>query len=402
MTPFAIRHLEYGFDDISRQIMHPEDVCRAAEPAMEEIGVTEILDITPLDRLGIPVWAAIRPRTLPGSKPVHTGAGITPAHARSVAMMEAIERFSGEFRTQFLNIASYEQIGLTRAVDPHDLILPRELDIGEQLQWCTAWDLLNEAECEVPANAVYYPYDPMTMAAQLFRSDANGLAAGFEPEEALLKGMLEVVENDAMSIAHQTGSFPRRLTLNADGPATALSETLESEGVEVHLWLIPGKTGIPTVAAAADDTVARDPFMVITGSAADLNPETAAIKALLKIIRNRAGHLHAAESGVIKTRHGMIEKAGYERYKRINRIWFADADTIGLADVPDMSSSYVDEDIHTVLAAVAPHADRVCAVDLTRTALPVSRVIIPGFEVSYLDSSRTKSAAGHQYNGRYH
>ena len=402
MKPYAIRHLEYGFDDTFRQVMHPEDVCRAAEPVMEEIGITKILDITPLDRLDIPVWAAIRPRAPPGSKPVHTGAGMTPVQARTAAMMEAVERFSGEFRGRVLNVASYEQIGLTRAVDPHDLILPRELDIGEQLQWCTAWDFLNESECEVPANAVYYPYDPMSMAAQLFRSDANGLAAGFEPEEALLKGMLEVIGNDAMSVAHQAGSFPVRLTLAGEGPAADLCEMLESEGIKVHLWLVPGKTGIPTVAAAADDTVACDPFMVITGSAADLNPETAVIKALFEIIRNRAGQLHATESGVIKTRHGLIEKAGYERYKRINRIWFAEADATPLADVPDMSSRYVDEEIRAVLDAVAPLADRVCAVDLTRTALPASRIIIPGFEVSYLDPSRKKSPSHKQHPERYY
>gem|GEM_PF-1477098 len=402
MRPFAIRHLAYGSDTIGRQLMHPEDVCKAAEPVMEEIGVTKIQDITPVDRLGIPVWAAIRPRSPPGAKPVHTGAGTTPALARSSAMLEAVGRFSGEFRPQFLNIASYEQVGLTRAVDPHDLILPRELDIGEQLQWCTAWDFLNESECEVPANAVYYPYDPMSMAAQLFRSNANGLAAGPEPEESLLKGLLEVIENDAMSIAHQQGSFPARLTLTADGQAAALCETLENEGIEVHLWLISGKTGIPTVAAATDDTVARDPFMVITGSAADPDPEAAAAKAILKCVCNRAGHLHAQESGVIKTRHGIIEKAGYERYKRINRIWFAAADAVPITGVPDMSGGYVDEDIRTVLEAVSPHADRVCTVDLTKTALPASRVIIPGFEVSYLDPSRKKSTTPNRQSEHYY
>lgn len=402
MTPFTIRHLEYGFDNICRQIMPPEDVCSAAEPVMQEIGVTEVVDITHLDRLGIPVWAAIRPRAPPGSKPVHTGAGMTAAYAKSAAMMEAVERFSGEYRGRVFDIASYEQIGLTRAVDPHDLILPRSLDVGEQLQWCTAWDLLNDTECKVPANAVYYPYDPMSMAAQLFRSDANGLAAGSHPEEALLQGMLEVIENDAMSVAHQEGSFPVRLETAGEGPAADLCEILSGAGIDIHLWLIPGKTGIPTVAAAADDTIARDPFMVITGSATDLNPEAAAVKAILRIICNRAGHLHAMESGIVKVRHGMIEKAGYERYKRINKIWFADAGAIPITDIPDLSSGYVDEDIGTVLGAVEPHADRVCAVDLTKTALPASRVIIPGFEVSYLDPSRTKSGAPNPLSGQYY
>ena len=53
MRPYAIRHLAYGFATIGRQLMHPEDVCKAAEPVMEEIGVTEVRDITSVDRLGI-------------------------------------------------------------------------------------------------------------------------------------------------------------------------------------------------------------------------------------------------------------------------------------------------------------------------------------------------------------
>ena len=31
------------------------------------------------------------------------------------------------------------------------------------------------------------------------------------------------------------------------------------DGIDIHLWLLDGKTPIPTVAAAADDTVTKDP-----------------------------------------------------------------------------------------------------------------------------------------------
>jgi ribosomal protein S12 methylthiotransferase accessory factor len=71
-------------------------------------------------------------------------------------------------------------------------------------------------------------------------------------------------------------------------------------------------------------------------------------------------------------------------------MWFEDADTIDIADVPDLSTPYIDGDIRVVLDEIGEHADRVCICDLSRTAVPVVRVVIPGFEVSYMDGSRRK------------
>lgn len=86
----------------------------------------------------------------------------------------------------------------------------------------------------------------------------------------------------------------------------------------------------------------------------------------------------------------MVGKAGYERYKRINRIWFADASEVFAKDIPATHYAATDDELNAAIAAVTPHTDRICIVDLTRTALPVWRVVIPGFEVSYIDPSRKK------------
>lgn len=59
-----------------------------------------------------------------------------------------------------------------------------------------------------------------------------------------------------------------------------------------------------------------------------------------------------------------------------------------------MSTGRFDLDIRRVLDEVAPHTDRVCVCDLTRTAIPVVRVIIPGFEVSCMDPRRRRSSRG--------
>ncbi|KAF5042379.1 hypothetical protein DSECCO2_513230 [anaerobic digester metagenome] len=90
----------------------------------------------------------------------------------------------------------------------------------------------------------------------------------------------------------------------------------------------------------------------------------------------------------------VIRKAGYDRLKRINRMWFAGGDAVDIADVPDMSTDRFDLDIRRVLDEVAPYTDRVCVCDLSRTPVPVVRVIVPGFEITYMDPDRKRLAQG--------
>src|ERR1700690_4612844 len=61
---------------------------RARAPAL---GISRVTDITRLDRVGIPVYASIRPSALPGSLCVNAGKGLRPIEAEVGAYMEAIE-----------------------------------------------------------------------------------------------------------------------------------------------------------------------------------------------------------------------------------------------------------------------------------------------------------------------
>lgn len=354
----------------------------------EETGVSEILDITRKDRLGIPVWCTVRPRERLGK--VTAGAGITPVEAQCAAMMGTVERYCSAYSGGIMDIASYEEVGLTRAVDPEELILPRKPEIGEKLHWVAGQDILYDEQIFIPANAVYHPYDPIGLANQLFRSDPNGLGAGNVPEEAVIHGIYEVIERDALSRAETNQSLGRHLFPEEGTPAETLMETFAAEGIEITMWLLDDTYGIPTVAAVADDTVTRDPFMITM--AASTHPDTgvAAMCTLLKLARNRASQIFTDEIGIHSGRSSMVEKAGYERYKRINRIWFADAQSVSAEDIRSTQYTATDEEFSAAIAAVAPYTDRICVADLTKTPLPAWRIVIPGFEVSYIDPSRKK------------
>jgi len=385
----TIRPVEKLYFDGTHRSRSPEETRAAVEPLMAEIGVTEIIDVTPLDRLGIPVFSAVRPGAARGAVRVHAGKGKEPIHARVSAMMEALERYCAEYRRDRMEYATYEEIGPGRAVHPEDLILPRRLEQGEKVHWTAAWDILNDEEVYVPSNAVFHPYDSLGMTIPLFRSDSNGLASGNVVEEAILHALFEVIERDALSLADQKRDLGRRLTIGSDCAARQVLDRFEENGIDIHLWLLSGKTGIPTVAAAADDTVTKDPAMIVIGSGTHTSPEIAALRALTEVAQSRGSYLQGGRTD--PRREQVIRKAGYDRLKRINRMWFADGETVDIGDVPDASTTRFDLDIRRVLDEVSPYTDRVCVCDLSRTPVPVVRVILPGFEVSYMDPDRRQA-----------
>ncbi|MDG6256748.1 MAG: YcaO-related McrA-glycine thioamidation protein [Methanomicrobiaceae archaeon] len=388
MDPIALRHIRKRFFDGTHRVQSPEETYATVKPLMEQIGVHEVIDVTHLDRLGLPVFCAIRPRAAQGATAFHAGKGKEPILAEISAMMEAVERFSAEYRRDHMEVTSYEELGIRRALDPHDLILPRSLEVGEKLHWTPSWDIVNEEAIHVPSNAVFHPYDSMGIVQPLFRSDTNGLASGNVIEEAILHAMLEVVERDALSTAERDRSLGCRLLLEKDGPAREMMQMFEDHGIDIHLWILNGKTRLPTVAAAADDTVTRDPAMLVIGSGTHTSPEIAALRALTEVAQSRGSYLQGGRNE--PGREHFLQKAGYERLKRLNRMWFADAEEIGIGEVPDLSTAYIDEDIAVCLQEIEPYSERVLVCDLTRTVVPVVRVIIPGFEVSYMDSTRTR------------
>ncbi len=391
MMSFTLQRVRKQYLDGTHRAISPAETLLSVSPLMDEIGVEEMTDITPSDRLGIPCFSVYRPRAPRGGVRYHAGKGKDPVQAKVSAMMEAVEQYSAEYRMDQMEYAAYEDLPLHQTVNPADLILPRNLQEREKLHWSPALDLLSGDEVRVPSNAVFHPYDTMGMTFPLFQSDTNGLASGNVKEEALLHAMLEVMNRDGMSIAGRTRSMGKRLEIDLPCPAHSIREKMESAGIEIHLWLLSGKTRIPTIAAAADDTVTKDPELLVMGSGTHPDPSVAALGALTEIAQIRALYL----SGVRENpdRKSLVERAGYERMKRINREWFARAEEVPLSSLEDRSTPYLDDDIRLVIDELRPHAERVCVCDLTRTAIPVVRVIVPGFEVSHLNPARIRNRA---------
>ena len=68
------------------------------------------------------------------------------------------------------------------------------------------YDLIQDEEIYVPANAVFHPLPSRYDGVRLFRTNTNGLASGNEKEEAIFHGLAEVIERNAWLLAKSHGT----------------------------------------------------------------------------------------------------------------------------------------------------------------------------------------------------
>lgn len=372
----------------------PERTIENVEGKLRMAGVTRIAEITHLDRLGIPVYSAIRPGAAQGAVSIYAGKGATKSQAKASAMMEAFERYSAEINeedSQMFETGIYRD--LEGAVNPETLILPQQsYSLNEtRLDWVKVVEITDDEEYLIPVNAIYHPYISKG-GSMLFKSNTNGLASGNRIEEAVYHGITEVIERDAWSIFESKKKS--RGELVCDGIENPLIRNMlnkfhQSE-IDVKLLDLTADVDITTVAAVADDVVLKDPALLSLGVGTHLNPEVAVIRALTEVAQSRATQIHGTREDT--NRAIFMRKAGYERMKRINKHWFSDSHKlIDISSLKDKSKPTFKEDIETCLRILKKNGfKRVYYADLTRRVIkiPVARVVIPGMEVYSVDTER--------------
>ena len=385
----------------SHRIKAPKETIEATESKLQVAGITRLTEITHLDRVGIPVFSAIRPTAQEGSVSIYAGKGATVEQAKASAMMEGFERYSGEKQDidkERMIIDSYENI--ENAINPKELLLPKNLDSYNlnttKLEWIEATDIISEKEIYIPANAVFHPYipskDEIPSPIALFKGNTNGLASGNIIEEAILHGIFEVIERDAWSIFEITKRNKKEINKESIKNEIILNllDKFEKEGIKIKLIDLTADLDIPTIAASADDTVLKDAALLTLGVGTHLNPEIAVIRALSEVAQSRATQIHGTREDTVRA--DFMRKTGYERMKKSNKHYFIGEDKkINLADIEDKSSNTVKKDIETTIEEIQKvNLNQVLFTDLTRAELGinVARAVIPGAELYTLDNER--------------
>ena len=196
--------------------------------------------LTGLDVLGIPVAAAVRPNSR--SIAVHQGKGVTLSAAKASAVMEAVETWHAETIALPLRLASFAELA-PDAADP--MLLPRCADReagDERLLWIEAQDLMSGSRLWVPHELVSADFTgPTPPGAGLFQATTNGLASGNHWLEAVLHGLYEAVERDAIALWRTASDAVQDRTAidldSIDAPVSrSLLHAFRRAGVAVRVW----------------------------------------------------------------------------------------------------------------------------------------------------------------------
>ena len=243
------------------------------------------------------------------------GKGMTAEQARTGSLCEALERYCGEFRGDEPSVrASFRELG-EEAVHPNACLniserqydgreqwnrdtprilwIPERFDEEEETDWVPAWSLTHERRRYLPAALCYYGYHRVPNGFAY--ADSNGNAAGSSIEDAVLQGLLELIERDAAGIW-----WYGRLQRPAVAMETLFVEAMRREYAARgrRLWLLDLTTdvGLPVCAAVS----MRDtPESLYLGFGAHLDPALAVTRAVSEanqlLAYNRASPLYLGE-----------------------------------------------------------------------------------------------------------
>jgi bacteriocin biosynthesis cyclodehydratase domain-containing protein len=323
------------------------------------------------------------------------GKGMTADQARTGALCEALERYSGVLRgDEPLLRATFRDLGgeaihpnaclgvSERQYDgreawnrhaPRAMWIPDPFDDEQETDWVAAWSLTHARKRYVAVAYCYYGY--RTGPNHFARADSNGSAAGTCLEDAILQGLLELIERDAAGIWWY-GRHPRPGVVLDTPYGKAMTHEYAARGRELRLLDLTTDIGIPACAALS---FGAEPDVFGLGFGTHLDPTIAVTRAIteanqLLAINRRAPRLYR---GALADR-SFLEPHGFHE--------------MSTAAPP---SDDLRDDVAACVGVLAGLGLEVLVLDQTReeVGLPVVKVIVPG-----LRHFRPRFAPGRLYD----
>lgn len=318
------------------------------------------------------------------------GKGRTPEQARTSALCEALERFCGVYRGDEPRVrGSRREIG-GAALRVNDLYafsdaqyesrapergaaydarrwIPLPADDATVLDWVPAWSLTHDERRYVPL-AYCYAETPRESGIEYCRPCGNGVAAGNCMEEAILQGLLELVERDAAAIWWYNRIARPEIALESFGDPYFDALVVDYGRLGWNVWVldVTHDLRIPTCVALARNPQ-QDRFSI--GFGCHVDPRLAVQRALTEL-------------------NQLFEPAGTRRAPwdadRLSSRDFlappASAPRVMAEDMPRHRGADLREDILYCTARIERAGMEVVVVDKSRPEidLAVAQVIVPG------------------------
>lgn len=355
-----------------------EATWRRFAPAARKAGITRLAELTGLDTIGIPVFAAIRP--MGRSLSTQQGKGTSALAAKISALMESLETWSAEHLALPATTASWQQLIAKKAafVDPRELARPRgRLDRAARWRWVEGWDLGADRAVLVPEQAV--TLDTTFRTPPTFDISSNGLASGNTLVEAIAHGLCEVIERDAEAAWRRAGG-DRRLVLDTltDPVSRGLVARIAAAGARVYVWDLTGDAPIPVIGAAIMEDPNEPAWRTLgfyQGFGAHWRPEIAIARALTEAAQTRVTYIAGARDDFFP-----FDYARATDPELLAELWDRFSQPCDEPFVFDELPRLEAASLGDAVAQLVATQRQVVAVDLTHAELgvPVAKVLVPG------------------------
>lgn len=282
--------------------------------AAEAAGVSRLADVTRLDRIGLPVWQAVRPMSRALS--VHQGKGATPEDAQLGALLEAVESDAAE---QFVDASTkcpFDSLPrLERPATIADFAAHRDQPPSAVaiVHWVTGDALPGCAAVRLPLPLVSLDFTRFSPSP--YDRASNGIATAATRGEAITVALHELIERDAVT-EWCVGNIGQRIASTV-APASIpfdwyreLERRIGEAGARLSSYRVPSLTGTPVFACEINDARKDAPlFRTANGRGAHALPEIALFKAVAEACQVRATFIAGARDDLFPERYSEEESS---------------------------------------------------------------------------------------------
>jgi ribosomal protein S12 methylthiotransferase accessory factor len=268
---------------------------------------------------------------------------------------------------------------------------PVEFTRSTPVRWIQMFDLARHERVLAPAALVFLSCQLADGESYIWDAITTGLACGPTPADAILHGLLEVIERDAIKITWANRLPRRRIELEAD-PTVAglLRDRFSGQGIRFHLFDVsldlPGVTVLGFMEDVVHDTR-------VAAAATRLDARDAVTKCLLELCQARIGMKRECIRPPRPYRDDFLDVYNFDDHAwlymhpstRHHLSFLLDGETT--VDITDMARDdrSAEEQLRTITSDLADRGFRVLVADLTtedvrRLGYTVVRVLVPGLQ----------------------
>lgn len=358
------------------------------EKHFTSIGLTRLIDLTGQDRIGMPVYNAVKPGMINYS--VQHGKGMTRKDAKLSAIMESFERYYGSCAELSSFSATYNDAGKHHIMIPFEKLAKTKASLFHRdmtIEWTVGYDIVNREPVAVPLDLALLRPHTSARRLPLLQASSNGLASATNFAEAVSQGLLELFERDAITCDHhRSAAAGKALPLDlirwrsVDHPVIRpLLETIHAADIIPLLFSCEVDTRIPTYNCyIANKKNPSEGFF--HGMGAGMDEATAMIRAITEAVQARSA-LRSGTRDIFFHNDALFHSLSNPGFY-IDQLGGEDAGR-DLSEFADYATHTFEGDINVCLERLAAIGlNQVIVLRLTPEDLDyiVVRVMVPGLE----------------------